>query len=79
MNQLVNPSIVLDNHPQGAATTGNFRIANQPIGELKPGEFLIENTWLSQTRLQNARAKKIRIKESPESKTMEETLVSDIV
>ncbi|KFI12864.1 NADP-dependent oxidoreductase [Vibrio coralliilyticus] len=47
MNQLVNPSIVLDNHPQGAATTGNFRIANQPIGELKPGEFLIENTWLS--------------------------------
>ncbi len=47
MNQLVNPSIVLDNHPQGAATTSNFRIANQPIRQLKAGEFLIENIWLS--------------------------------
>ncbi|CAM3861165.1 NADP-dependent oxidoreductase [Vibrio aquimaris] len=47
MNKLVNPAIVLDSYPQGAIATDNFRLSNNPLGELQEGEFLVENLWLS--------------------------------
>ncbi|MFV8987939.1 NADP-dependent oxidoreductase [Serratia fonticola] len=47
MSQFENTSIVLNSHPDGAATLENFRVETDTVGELRPGEFLVENKWLS--------------------------------
>ncbi|MFI8415594.1 NADP-dependent oxidoreductase [Serratia sp. NPDC078593] len=47
MSQFENTSIVLNSHPAGAARLENFRVENSRVDELRPGEFLIENQWLS--------------------------------
>ena len=47
MKSINNSSIVLNRHPQGKACVEDFRLVNQPVASLKPGEFLVENIWLS--------------------------------
>ncbi|EOG8142273.1 NADP-dependent oxidoreductase [Serratia marcescens] len=47
MSQFENASIVLNSHPDGAATLENFRLETSSLRPLDPGEFLVENKWLS--------------------------------
>ncbi|MCG8155396.1 NADP-dependent oxidoreductase [Brenneria goodwinii] len=47
MSQLENASIVLNSHPDGAATLENFRLESSVLKPLRPGEFLVKNRWLS--------------------------------
>ncbi|CAI1176674.1 NADPH-dependent curcumin reductase [Serratia quinivorans] len=47
MTQFENISIVLNSHPDGAVMLENFRVEADTVGELRPGEFLVENKWLS--------------------------------
>ncbi|WP_108649573.1 NADP-dependent oxidoreductase [Dongshaea marina] len=47
MNQLKNELIVLSRHPDGEVTTEDFQLQENRVEELKEGEFLVENRWLS--------------------------------
>ncbi|RLM20975.1 NADP-dependent oxidoreductase [Brenneria alni] len=47
MNQFENKSIVLNRHPDGPAQLNDFRLEQSPIAALQPGEYLVENKWLS--------------------------------
>ncbi|SBS34222.1 NADPH-dependent curcumin reductase [Marinomonas spartinae] len=47
MNKFKNPTVILHSHPNGKASIDNFRLEDRPVGELKEGEFLVENNFLS--------------------------------
>ena len=42
-----NRRIVLANRPEGAASTSNFRLEEEQVPSLQPGEVLVRNLWLS--------------------------------
>jgi NADPH-dependent curcumin reductase CurA len=42
-----NRRIVLASRPEGAASTSNFRLEEQQVPTLQPGEILVRNLWLS--------------------------------
>jgi NADPH-dependent curcumin reductase CurA len=43
----VNRQVLLDNRPTGAVTRENFRLVESPMPELREGEVLVRNQWLS--------------------------------
>nr|WED67952.1 hypothetical protein PJ912_17120 [Pectobacterium colocasium] len=47
MSPLENKLIVLDHHPDGPVQLEHFRFEERHINALQPGEYLIENKWLS--------------------------------
>ncbi|WP_323635572.1 NADP-dependent oxidoreductase [Pectobacterium polaris] len=47
MNPLENKLIVLNRHPDGPAQLEDFRLEERHINALQPGEYLVENKWLS--------------------------------
>lgn len=47
MSSLQNQTIVLDSRPMGIPLASHFRISSQTIPELKPGEVLLKNRFLS--------------------------------
>ena len=42
-----NRQILLDNRPEGEATTGNFKLVTTDTPALKDGEVLVRNHYLS--------------------------------
>lgn len=42
-----NKAVVLASRPHGAAELSNFRLVEQEVSALKPGEILVRNLWLS--------------------------------
>ncbi|MCL1123240.1 NADP-dependent oxidoreductase [Shewanella surugensis] len=47
MEQTINQSVVLAQHPKGSVILADFRIEKQVLPALNEGEILIENHWLS--------------------------------
>lgn len=43
----MNKRIVLASRPQGAVTTGNFRVEEAPLAQPQDGEVVVRNEWLS--------------------------------
>ncbi|MEQ9890413.1 NADP-dependent oxidoreductase [Pectobacterium aroidearum] len=58
MNPLTNKLIVLAHHPDGPARLEHFRLDECHIDALQPGEYIVENKWLSIDQYTRARLSK---------------------
>jgi NADPH-dependent curcumin reductase len=62
-----NRRIVLASRPQGSATVSNFRLEEQTVPALQPGQILVHNQWLSLDPYMRGRMNEARSYTAPQA------------